>query len=177
MSSTLVEDINGSDYVCMTGGAQSQNHNQQQNQVKMIAHASSYSPKHQAAYASNMKNIPSNSSLIGSGDNKNQPVNNKTTSIQSEQITTKPNNQAQTNLLATQRTNTNSISPTPSQISGGSGSGRSKGLSKNLLPYNVTPPRPAGPTEAERKIEELTRQLEEEMEKNEEQGEYFGRTF
>lgn len=45
---------------------------------------------------------------------------------------------------------------------------------KSLLPYNVTPPRPAGPTEAERKIEELTRQLEEEMERNEEQGEYFG---
>jgi LIM domain len=32
----------------------------------------------------------------------------------------------------------------------------------------------AGKTEAERKIEELTRKLEEEMEKNEEQGEYFG---
>lgn len=47
-------------------------------------------------------------------------------------------------------------------------------LAKTLLPYNVTPPRPAGPTTAERKIEELTRQLEEEMERNEEQGEYFG---
>lgn len=45
---------------------------------------------------------------------------------------------------------------------------------KNLLPYNVTPPRHMGPTEAERKIEELTRQLEEEMEKQEEEGEYFG---
>lgn len=44
----------------------------------------------------------------------------------------------------------------------------------NLLPYNVTPPRPRGPTEAERKIEMLTRQLEEEMEKQEEEGEYFG---
>lgn len=48
------------------------------------------------------------------------------------------------------------------------------GCGKNLLPYNVTPPRPMGPTEAERKIEELTRQLEEEMEKQEEEGEYFG---
>lgn len=48
------------------------------------------------------------------------------------------------------------------------------GSGKNLLPYNVTPPRPMGPTEAERKIEELTRQLEEEMEKQEEEGEYFG---
>ncbi|GLH13728.1 LIM domain-containing protein jub [Gryllus bimaculatus] len=45
---------------------------------------------------------------------------------------------------------------------------------KALLPYSVTPPRPMGPTEAERKIEELTRQLEEEMEKQEEEGEYFG---
>ncbi|XP_052865427.1 LIM domain-containing protein jub [Anopheles cruzii] len=66
------------------------------------------------------------------------------------------------------------VSPTPSQLSSGSGSGKPKGLTKNLLPYNVTPPRPTGPTEAERKIEEMTRQLEEEMEKNEEQGEYFG---
>ncbi|XP_053674091.1 LIM domain-containing protein jub [Anopheles nili] len=66
------------------------------------------------------------------------------------------------------------VSPTPSQLSTGSGSGKPKGLTKNLLPYNVTPPRPTGPTEAERKIEEMTRQLEEEMEKNEEQGEYFG---
>ncbi|CAL1685744.1 unnamed protein product [Lasius platythorax] len=44
---------------------------------------------------------------------------------------------------------------------------------KGLLPYNVIS-RPSGPTEAERKIEELTRQLEEEMEKQEEEGEYFG---
>lgn len=50
-----------------------------------------------------------------------------------------------------------------------------EGIAKNLLPYNVTPPRPAGPTEAERKIEELTRQLEEEIERSEEQGEYFGK--
>lgn len=49
-----------------------------------------------------------------------------------------------------------------------------KGLpTKPLLPYNVTP-RPAGKSEAERKLEELTRQLEEELERNEEQGEYFG---
>uniref|UniRef100_A0A1A9WVB2 LIM zinc-binding domain-containing protein n=1 Tax=Glossina brevipalpis TaxID=37001 RepID=A0A1A9WVB2_9MUSC len=59
------------------------------------------------------------------------------------------------------------ISPTPSQNSTG-------GLAKNLLPYSVTPPRPAGPSEAQRKIEELTRQLEEEIEQSEEQGEYFG---
>lgn len=44
---------------------------------------------------------------------------------------------------------------------------------KSLLPFNVTP-RSSGQSEAERKIEELTRQLEEEMERTEEQGEYFG---
>ncbi|KAK9510548.1 hypothetical protein O3M35_005300 [Rhynocoris fuscipes] len=65
-------------------------------------------------------------------------------------------------------TETNTPSPTPS--------GKLKQASgKNLLPYNVTPPRPLGPTEAERKIEELTRQLEEQMEKQEEEGEYFGK--
>ncbi|XP_014236250.1 LIM domain-containing protein jub isoform X1 [Trichogramma pretiosum] len=46
-------------------------------------------------------------------------------------------------------------------------------MGKGLLPFNVTS-RSSGPTEAERKIEELTRQLEEEMEKQEEKGEYFG---
>lgn len=64
----------------------------------------------------------------------------------------------------------NRASPTPSVLSGGSG----KRMGKSLLPYSVTPPRSQGPTEAERKIEELTRQLEEEMERKEEEGEYFG---
>ncbi|XP_050425577.1 Wilms tumor protein 1-interacting protein isoform X2 [Adelges cooleyi] len=53
---------------------------------------------------------------------------------------------------------------------------KAKQPAKNLLPYNVTPPRPMGPTEAEKKIEELTRQLEEQMETQEVAvgGEYFG---
>nr|CAI5863115.1 unnamed protein product [Callosobruchus analis] len=63
-------------------------------------------------------------------------------------------------------------SPTPSAMS--SGSGKLKISGKNLLPYSVTPPKPRGPTEAEKKIEEMTRQIEEEMEKHEEEGEYFG---
>lgn len=65
-------------------------------------------------------------------------------------------------------------SPTPSACSTLSGTGKLKISGKTLLPYNVTPPRPRGPTEAERKIEEMTRQIEEEMEKHEEEGEYFG---
>ncbi|XP_016949292.1 LIM domain-containing protein jub isoform X2 [Drosophila biarmipes] len=67
-------------------------------------------------------------------------------------------------------------SPTPSQGSTAVNAALKprRGLTKNLLPYSVTPPRPAGPTEAQRKIEELTRQLEEEIEQSEEHGEYFG---
>ena len=39
----------------------------------------------------------------------------------------------------------------------------------------MTPPRQSGPSEAERKIEALTQQLEEEFEK-EEESEYFGKS-
>ncbi|KAJ8920745.1 hypothetical protein NQ315_004885 [Exocentrus adspersus] len=63
-------------------------------------------------------------------------------------------------------------SPTPSTCS--INTGKLKLTGKNLLPYSVTPPKPRGPTEAEKKIEEMTRQIEEEMEKHEEEGEYFG---
>ncbi|XP_065333229.1 LIM domain-containing protein jub isoform X1 [Cloeon dipterum] len=48
------------------------------------------------------------------------------------------------------------------------------GGGKNLLPFIVTTGKKKGPSEAELKIEELTRQLEEEMERQEEEGEYFG---
>lgn len=65
-----------------------------------------------------------------------------------------------------------SPSPTPSTVS--NTSTKLKMCGKTLLPYSITPPKPRGPTEAERKIEEMTRQLEEEMEKQEEEGEYFG---
>ncbi|XP_070574738.1 Wilms tumor protein 1-interacting protein homolog isoform X2 [Ptychodera flava] len=46
-------------------------------------------------------------------------------------------------------------------------------LGKARLPYQVTPPRKPGPSAAEQKLEELTRQLEEELEINPE-GEFFG---
>ena len=45
---------------------------------------------------------------------------------------------------------------------------------KPLLPFSVTPPRPPGPSQAEMKVEALTKQLEEEMEKKEQQSEFFG---
>lgn len=37
----------------------------------------------------------------------------------------------------------------------------------HLLPFSVTPPKSAGPSEAERKMEALTRQIEEQMEQQE----------
>ncbi|XP_059088232.1 LIM domain-containing protein jub-like isoform X1 [Tigriopus californicus] len=46
-------------------------------------------------------------------------------------------------------------------------------LKPPLLPYNITPPKQNGPSEAERKMEALTRQIEEQMEKDAE-SEYFG---
>lgn len=46
--------------------------------------------------------------------------------------------------------------------------------SKTLLPYNITPPRQKGPTEAEKKIEALMREIEDEMENNPPESEYFG---
>lgn len=44
------------------------------------------------------------------------------------------------------------------------------------LQYQVTPPKPKGPTEAELKLNALTQQLEDEMESSG-QGEYFGQCF
>lgn len=44
---------------------------------------------------------------------------------------------------------------------------------KPLLSFSITPPRKNGPSDAEKKVEELTKQLEEELEKREE-AEYFG---
>jgi hypothetical protein len=46
---------------------------------------------------------------------------------------------------------------------------------KPLLSFSITPPRKNGPSDAEKKVEELTKQLEEELEKREE-AEYFGKT-
>lgn len=43
-----------------------------------------------------------------------------------------------------------------------------------LLPYSVTPPKPKGPSEAEKKIEAMMAQIEEEMENGPPSGDYFG---
>lgn len=46
--------------------------------------------------------------------------------------------------------------------------------SKTFLPYNITPPRGKGPTEAEKKIEALMREIEDEMENNPAETDCFG---
>lgn len=60
-------------------------------------------------------------------------------------------------------------------MAGTGGGGTAHSMLKPLLPFSVTPPRQNGPSEAERKIEALTKQLEEELEM-EEESEYFGET-
>lgn len=124
----IVDDTNGSDYVCMTGGSS----------VAAVA-------------AATRDNVSLASESIGSRN-----LVSGLTSLCSPAQSPAP-------------------SPTPSSVSQVSaGSRGSGGRGKSLLPYSITPPRPPGPSEAQRKIEELTRQLEEEMERQDEDGEYFG---
>lgn len=121
----IIDDANGSDYVCMTGNASPASVNNRDN-ISLVS-----------------ETLPRN---LGQG----------LTSLCSPAQSPAP-------------------SPTPSSVSQLSGGSRgSGGRGKSLLPYSITPPRPPGPSEAQRKIEELTRQLEEEMEKQDEEGEYFG---
>lgn len=125
----IVDDSNGSDYVCMTGGSSAA-----------------------ALAAANRDNVSLGSESLGSRN-----LVSGLTSLCSPAQSPAP-------------------SPTPSSVSQVSGGSRgSGGRGKSLLPYSITPPRPAGPSEAQRKIEELTRQLEEEMERQDEEGEYFGK--
>lgn len=124
----IVEETNGSDYVCMTGGSPA------------------------AAVAA---------------------ANRDNASITSESISSRNLVSGMTSYSPSQSP---APSPTPSSVSQLSGGSRgSGGRGKSLLPYSITPPRPPGPSEAQRKIEELTRQLEEEMERQDEEGEYFGK--
>ncbi|KAL7025875.1 hypothetical protein ACKWTF_013672 [Chironomus riparius] len=143
-SRTAMDDINGSDYVCMNSGTLS-------------------------------KKLQGSTNGNDLKTNYTTPANE----LPQAQYSTAANQQIDSIAAAKQSVNLNKISstssspvnktssPTPSIGSSG------KVKFKNLLPYSVTS-RPAGKTDAERKIEELTRALEEEMEKNEEQGEYFG---
>uniref|UniRef100_A0A182PHY0 LIM zinc-binding domain-containing protein n=1 Tax=Anopheles epiroticus TaxID=199890 RepID=A0A182PHY0_9DIPT len=190
LNKSFVEDINGSDYVCMTSGTK-YNNNSGNSTLQSMKTSPLTSPPGTApggvAAGSTTAAMPVQvgqerqyATLQEMEIAKNQLSSN---SQGKATIQTPSNNTLGGKLSANGSTSVaggmgmglrGAVSPTPSQLSTGSGSGKPKGLTKNLLPYNVTPPRPTGPTEAERKIEELTRQLEEEMEKNEEQGEYFG---
>ncbi|KAH8289871.1 hypothetical protein KR054_012409 [Drosophila jambulina] len=167
-----IEDINSSDYVCMTAnlhrnttaglatgraaatGAMPQRTVQEPAAMATVSSSSSSSAEAAPPAAMAATSIAPTTAAAGAAAG-GAPIP-ATGSLRATPI-------AMTAPLAV------ATSPTPSQGS----TGRSC-LTKNLLPYSVTPPRPAGPTEAQRKIEELTRQLEEEIEQSEEHGEYFG---
>ncbi|KAM7346539.1 LIM domain-containing protein jub [Cochliomyia hominivorax] len=140
-----IEEINSSDYVCMTANL---NNTSMMKPQKPLPSYCAENPQQKSSLAAAIE--ARRISPTGSANNSKlfSPI----------QQSNNNNNSG----------NNNAISPTPSQTSS------TGGLAKNLLPYSVTPPRPAGPSEAQRKIEELTRQLEEEIEQSEEQGEYFG---
>ncbi|XP_066159082.1 LIM domain-containing protein jub isoform X1 [Euwallacea fornicatus] len=136
----MIEEINGSDYVCMTGN---------------ISQTLSTNLQFQTSTAKNYDRSPA-TGIAQTPTKSLSPVKeNKKCSVEKE-IRPSP-----------------VPSPTPSLASVTS-AGKLKFSGKNLLPYSVTPPKPRGPSEAQRKIEEMTRQIEEEMEKHEEEGEYFG---
>ncbi|XP_025831293.1 LIM domain-containing protein jub-like [Agrilus planipennis] len=126
-----LDEINASDYVCMTGNISQQFH-------------TSTAKNYERAPATGIAAVPLS-----------------------------PKKEVKKTLEKIESRSSAPPSPTPSSISNTSNSSKLKISGKNLLPYNVTPPRPRGPTEAEKKIEEMTRQIEEEMEKHEEEGEYF----
>lgn len=130
-----LDEINASDYVCMTGN---------------IAHTLSTNTPFQTTSAKNYERAPA----TGIAGAPTKPCREPKKVENAPRPAPAP-------------------SPTPSTCS--TASAKLKMSGKTLLPYNVTPPRPRGPTEAERKIEEMTRQIEEEMEKHEEEGEYFGK--
>lgn len=79
--------------------------------------------------------------------------------------------QAQREVHAPQELANSAPSPPPSSSTAPHHQGTKNSA---LLPFNVTPPKKTGPSEAERKIEALTRQIEEQMEKDAE-SEYFGK--
>ncbi|CAO1424332.1 unnamed protein product [Diamesa serratosioi] len=168
-----MEEINGSDYVCMSGGTLTKKLQQVKSIPNPIANMQIYEQAMPPqAYGQKPQMAQPFQPPINLINSYTTPANE----LPRAQYSTAAKIENDAIAAAKQSVNLNNlqnsptVSPTPSNLS--NGSGKIKGF-KNLLPYSVTS-RPAGKTEAERKIEELTRQLEEEMEKNEEQGEYFG---
>ncbi|XP_075159245.1 LIM domain-containing protein jub [Haematobia irritans] len=148
-----IEEINSSDYVCMTANLNNSPLLKPQKSLPSYSTHES-SPGVASGQKSNLTQANvENRRVSPTGGIPNAASNN------SKLFTPIQTNNSANSLPAS--------SPTPSQTSS------TGGLAKNLLPYSVTK-RPAGPSEAQRKIEELTRQLEEEIEQSEEQGEYFG---
>ncbi|XP_050304687.1 LIM domain-containing protein jub isoform X2 [Anthonomus grandis grandis] len=143
LTAQMIDEINGSDYVCMTGGNVSQT-------------LSTTNMQFQTSSAKSYDRSPATGIAL-SPTKKLSPVK-----------------EAKRPIIEKDKRPSPAPSPTPSIASSVGNSGKLKFSGKNLLPYSVTPPKPRGPTEAQKKIEEMTRQIEEEMERHEDEGEYFG---
>nr|NP_001188586.1 ajuba LIM protein, isoform C [Drosophila melanogaster]NP_001285232.1 ajuba LIM protein, isoform E [Drosophila melanogaster]ADV37668.1 ajuba LIM protein, isoform C [Drosophila melanogaster]AHN59702.1 ajuba LIM protein, isoform E [Drosophila melanogaster] len=154
-----IEDINSSDYVCMTA-------NLHRNTAAGLATGRAAATGAPAQRTVQEPPIITSSLAMGMATAAPPTTSNAPTSAAAAPAAPTSTASLRATPIAMTAPLAVATSPTPSQ--------GSTGLTKNLLPYSVTPPRPAGPTEAQRKIEELTRQLEEEIEQSEEHGEYFG---
>ncbi|XP_017099583.2 LIM domain-containing protein jub isoform X1 [Drosophila bipectinata] len=166
-----IEDINSSDYVCMTA-------NLHRNPGLATGKVATAGAAPQRAFPEPSVMLPSTSGAGAGGVAAPGPLPETGAASSGAPASSTPASAVPSRATPIAMTAPLAVatSPTPSQGSTAVNAALKprRGLTKNLLPYSVTPPRPAGPTEAQRKIEELTRQLEEEIEQSEEHGEYFG---
>ncbi|XP_033172159.1 LIM domain-containing protein jub isoform X2 [Drosophila mauritiana] len=164
-----IEDINSSDYVCMTA-------NLNRNTAAGLATGRAAATGATAQRTVQEPPIITSSLAMGMATAAPPATSNAPTSAAAAPAALTSTASLRATPIAMTAPLAVATSPTPSQGSTAVNAALKprRGLTKNLLPYSVTPPRPAGPTEAQRKIEELTRQLEEEIEQSEEHGEYFG---
>ncbi|XP_017055456.1 LIM domain-containing protein jub isoform X2 [Drosophila ficusphila] len=169
-----IEDINSSDYVCMTA-------NLHRNSAAGLATGRAAATGATAQRTVQEPATISSSMAMGMATaaapaTSNAQITSAAAAAAQPPQTSSSNASLRATPIAMTAPLAVATSPTPSQGSTAINAALKprRGLTKNLLPYSVTPPRPAGPTEAQRKIEELTRQLEEEIEQSEEHGEYFG---
>uniref|UniRef100_A0AAR5PKN1 LIM zinc-binding domain-containing protein n=1 Tax=Dendroctonus ponderosae TaxID=77166 RepID=A0AAR5PKN1_DENPD len=138
--SQMMEEINGSDYVCMTGN---------------VSQTLSTNTQFQTSTAKNYDRTPA----VGIAQTPTKSLS-PVKEVRKTPVEPEPRSKP--------------IGSPTGSLASGSSTGKLKFSGKTLLPFSVTPPRPKGPTEAQKKIEEMTRQIEEEMERQEEEGEYFG---
>lgn len=125
----------------------------------------------------------SNNNSTGTQSSNNNGTNKTNTSNGSNKLANPPNSSHRTSDSAASGVEQHSITR-PAGHGLVHGQGQMSNISSmipalttklgSLLPYSVTPPKPKGPSEAEKKIEEMMKEIENEMENGVPSGDYFG---